>query len=256
VEPQPDQVAVNQGLLFSGNSDLYRAEVLQGRPLKYPNWGLGDAFGALLAGTVIGAFAGVIMMVAGVDSMHGWALIGTLTLPWLAYVLYPMFATKYKGNVLRIDLGLSLTRPQLRLAIVGGLCSLAAAGLAALLSTKLWGPITSTAGEAGLHEHGLVAIVFGLLVMTAGPLVEEIVFRGLLLGSLLKREMAPFLALAVSAGVFSLAHFEPKRFLILFAAGLVMGEVRRRTGSTAASAISHMINNAPAALALMFGAFN
>ena len=247
---------VNQGLFFPGNSSDYRAAVLQGRILKYPNWGLGDAAGTLLAGLIVGAFAGVIMMVLRVDPMHGWALILTLTLPWLAYVIYPLIATKYKGNGLRIDLGLSLTPAQLRLGVVGGLCSLLAAGLAGLLSTKLFGPITSTAGVAGSHEHGLVAITFAVLVMTAGPVVEEIVFRGLVLGSLLKREMAPYLALVVSAGIFSIAHFEPKRLLILFAGGLVMGEVRRRTGSTAASAVTHMVNNAPAAIALMFGAFN
>ena len=247
---------MNVGLLFPGNSEDYRCAVLQGRVLKYPNWGLGDVVGTLLAGVVIGAFAGVIMMVLGVDPMHGWALILTLTLPWLGYIFYPLVATKYKGNGLRIDLGLSLTKQQLRLGVAGGFCSLLVAGLAGLLSTKLFGPITSAAGEAGMHEHGLVAVTFALLVMTAGPLVEEIVFRGLLLGSLLKREMAPALSLVISAGVFSIVHFEPKRLLILFGAGLVMGEVRRRTGSTAASTITHMINNAPAAIALMFGAFN
>jgi len=247
---------VNQGLLFPGNSDLYRILVFKGKILKYPYWGLGDVVGTLLAGLVVGAFAGVIMMVLRVDPMHGWALILTLTLPWLAYVIYPIMTTKYKGNGLRIDLGLSLTPAQLRIGIVGGLGSLLAAGLAALLSTKLFGPITSTAGVAGQHEHGIVAITFAVLVMTAGPLVEEIVFRGLLLGSLLKREMAPHLALVISAGIFSIAHFEPTRLLILFAGGLVMGEVRRRTGSTGASAVSHMINNAPGAIALLVGAFN
>jgi len=254
--PQSDPIAVNEGLFFPGNSDVYRNLVLQGKSLKYPHWGLGDAFGTLLAGLVVSAFAGVIMMALGIDPKHNWPLILSLTLPWLAYVVYPLIAAKYKGNGIRIDLGLELTKPQLRLGILGGLCSLAVAALAAVVSTKLFGPISSTAGDAGQNEHGLVAIVFALLVMTAGPLVEEIVFRGMLLGSLLKREMAPILALVVSSGVFAIAHFEPKRFMILFSAGLVMGEVRRRTGSTAASAITHMVNNAPAAIVLMFGAFS
>lgn len=247
---------VNSGQFFAGNSDDYRLAVLQGKSLKYPNWGLGDVVGTLLAGTVIGAFAGVIMMVLRVDPMHGWALILTLTLPWLGYVFYPLVATKYKGNGLRIDLGLSLTKQQLRLGVVGGVCSLIVAGISGLVSTKLFGPITSAAGEAGSHEHGLPGFTFAVLVMSVGPLVEEIVFRGMLLGSLLKREMAPVFAVVISAAVFSIAHFEPKRFLILFAAGLVMGEVRRRTGSTAASTVTHIVNNAPAAIALMFSAFN
>lgn len=229
---------------------------MQGKRLKYPQWGLGDVAGALLGSLVVSAFAGVIMMVLGIDPMHGWALIFTLTLPWLPLVGYPLVATKYKGNGLKIDLGLTITKEKLHLGVLGGLGSLLAAGLAGVVSIKIFGPITSAAGEAGKNEHGLVAVFFAILVMSAGPLVEEIVFRGLLLGSLLKREMAPLLAVVVSSGVFAIFHFEPKRMLILFAAGLVMGEVRRRTGSTLASTVTHMVNNAPAAVALLIGAFN
>ena len=247
---------VDQGLFFPGSTDAYNTAVLQGKRLKYPQWGLGDAFGTLGASLVVGAFASVIMLAVRVDPMHGSALLLTLTLPWLALVGYPFLSAKYKGNGLKLDFGLTITKPQLRLAIIGGLGSLAAAGTAGLISTKLLGPITSTAGEAGSKEHGLVAVLFALLVMTAGPLVEELVFRGLLLGSLLKREMAPVLAVVTSSAVFAVFHFEPKRMLILFAAGLVMGEVRRRTGSTLASAVTHMVNNAPAAIALIVAAFS
>jgi len=247
---------VEDGLLFPGASDLYRAQVLRGVKLKYPNWGLGDFAGTLVAAVVVSAFASVIMVVGRVDPKHGWPLILTLTLPWLPMVLYPFVSSKYKGNGLRADFGLTLSKAKLRLSLLAGAVCLGVTLLVGLVTTRIFGPINSLAGEIGSKEHGLVRVVFALLVLFGAPIVEEIVFRGLLLGSLLKREMASGFAVLVSAGTFALFHFEPKRLLILFAAGLILGELRRRSGSTAVCAVAHMVNNAPGAVALMFGFLN
>lgn len=171
-------------------------------------------------------------------------------------VCYPVLATKYKGNGLDIDLGISDAPNHVRTGLAAGVLCLILSGATAWVSVKLFGPISSAAGDAASKEHGLVRIVFAILAMSIGPLVEEIVFRGMLLGSLLKREMAPWLAVLISALAFSAFHFEPKRILILLVAGLVLAGVRIRTGSTGASAIAHAVNNAPAAIALIFGAFH
>ena len=167
------------------------------------------------------------MLAFRIDAMHGWALLVTLVTPWIALVSYPYLATKYKGNGFRIDIGLTITREQLRLAVVAGVLSLGVAAIAGLATEKLLGPISATAITAGAKEKGLVGVIFALLVMSVGPLVEEIAFRGLLLTSLLKREIAPLLANFFAAGIFALCHFEPKRIIILLAIGLVFGEVRR-----------------------------
>jgi len=230
--------------------------VLRGQFIKYPLWGLGDVLGTAIAALVLSAFAGYLLLAFRIDAMHSWALLVTLATPWVAFVGYPYLAAKYKGNGFRIDIGLTITQEQLRLAMVAGVISLAVAAAAGLISEKIFGPISATAFTAGTKETGVAGAVFALLVMSVGPLVEEIAFRGLLLTSLLKREMTPILANLIAAAVFALCHFEPKRIIILFAVGLVFGEVRRRTGSTIACAVTHMINNAPGAIFLLLAAFH
>ena len=243
-------------MLFPGASSKYRELVFAGRTLKYPYWGLGDFTGTLIATIVVGAFASVIMLLLRIDPKHGWPLVLTLVLPWIPMFLYPLVATKYKGNGLDVDLAVTDARSHLRIGIAAGVLCLILSGATAWVSVKMFGPISSAAGDAASKEHGLVRVVFAILAMSVGPLVEEIVFRGMLLGSLLKREMAPWLAVLISALAFSAFHFEPKRILILLVGGLVLAAVRLRTGSTGASAIAHAVNNAPAAIALILGAFH
>ena len=94
-------------------------------------------------------------------------------------------------------------------------------------------------------------VVFALLALIGAPIVEEIAFRGMLFGSLTKSHFTPLMASLISSGVFALFHFEPKRFLVLFVVGAVLGEARRRSGSTLASVVAHAINNAPGVLSLL-----
>jgi membrane protease YdiL (CAAX protease family) len=89
------------------------------------------------------------------------------------------------------------------------------------------------------------------MAMFGAPIVEEIAFRGLLYGALAKAQVNEHLVVAITALVFALFHFEPKRFIILFAIGLILGEVRRRTGSTSAAIVAHIVNNTPAALYIL-----
>jgi membrane protease YdiL (CAAX protease family) len=72
----------------------------------------------------------------------------------------------------------------------------------------------------------------------------------MLFGALTKSRFTPLVASLISAGIFALFHFEPKRFLVLFVIGAVLGEARRRSGSTLASVVAHMVNNAPAVVSL------
>jgi membrane protease YdiL (CAAX protease family) len=85
------------------------------------------------------------------------------------------------------------------------------------------------------------------------PVVEEIAFRGLLYTALCKRGTSAHIASLVSALAFAGIHAEPARLVILVALGLVLGEVRRRTGSTAAAIVTHVMNNIPAAVVLLVG---
>jgi membrane protease YdiL (CAAX protease family) len=73
----------------------------------------------------------------------------------------------------------------------------------------------------------------------------------MLFGALAKAHVNEHLVVVITALVFALFHFEPKRFVILFVIGMILGEVRRRTGSTSAAIVAHVVNNTPAALYIL-----
>jgi membrane protease YdiL (CAAX protease family) len=105
-------------------------------------------------------------------------------------------------------------------------------------------------------------VLFRIPVVTA--LVEEVCFRGVLLGSLLPRGSA--FAVAMSSVAFGLWHLEPARLLarangwratvvvpagvILTAvAGLFLGWLRVETGSVLAPFVAHVLVNSSSAAA-------
>lgn len=98
---------------------------------------------------------------------------------------------------------------------------------------------------------GWAFFLLALLIVLVGPALEEIVFRGLLYGSLraglatrvVSQEKRDALAAVVSASAFALLHLNPSGFLIYFGLGYVFAEAYRRTGSLYPSIIAHCLNN-------------
>ncbi|TAJ25365.1 MAG: CPBP family intramembrane metalloprotease [Reyranella sp.] len=81
-----------------------------------------------------------------------------------------------------------------------------------------------------------------LVLAILAPLVEELVFRGLLYGWVAGRwgGLAAFL---VSSVAFAAAHAEPAHIFLVAPLGLWFGWLRWRTGSLVPSIAAHMINN-------------
>jgi len=74
------------------------------------------------------------------------------------------------------------------------------------------------------------------------PLVEEIVFRGAILRTLLKQQ-SPWVAIAVSALLFAVAHLNPVQMPHAFIVGLLLGWMYWRTGSILPGMAYHWTNN-------------
>ncbi|MFN8022697.1 MAG: CPBP family intramembrane glutamic endopeptidase [Acidimicrobiales bacterium] len=87
----------------------------------------------------------------------------------------------------------------------------------------------------------LVALV-GLVVVGA-PLIEELLYRGLLLGAF-RRRVDDVVALVVVALWFALIHFRPVEYPGLVVVGLVLGVCVMRTGRLGMSVFAHMAFNA------------
>jgi len=236
---------------YPGAPWAFKRAVARGEELKIPTWGMGDAIITLVGSIGLSLIVGLALMSQNVDPENGWGLLVAFSAPWLALAGWPILATTIKGNGAKLDLGLIAARPHLRLGFAAGLASLVLASLVAWLVTQVSGPVSSAAGDVGLNQTGIVLVLFVLMAMFGAPIVEEIAFRGLLYGALAKSQINEYLVIVITAFVFALFHFEPKRFVILFVIGFILAEVRRRTGSTSAAIVAHMVNNAPAALYIL-----
>jgi hypothetical protein len=87
-------------------------------------------------------------------------------------------------------------------------------------------------------------VVLSLVVVVGAPLVEELFYRGLLLGALRKRGVGPALAAVLSGAVFAVMHLQPLQFAGLFALGVVLALLVLRTRRIGAAVVAHATFNA------------
>lgn len=101
-------------------------------------------------------------------------------------------------------------------------------------------------------EHtfsGMSRNVFGIVsIVVVAPLTEELLFRGAILGHLLRTMKKPGHAILVSALIFGLIHVNPAQVPFAFCLGLVFGWLYWRTGSLIPGILGHFLNNATATL--------
>lgn len=76
-----------------------------------------------------------------------------------------------------------------------------------------------------------------------GPVVEELVFRRVAIGSLLEGGYRPMTAIAVSAALFAVVHINPAQMPVAFIMGLLLGWFYVRTGSVVVPVVCHVLNN-------------
>ena len=92
---------------------------------------------------------------------------------------------------------------------------------------------------------GISGILYGCIF---GPIAEEIGFRGVLLGGLLKTRCRPWLAILISAIAFGLLHKFPMAFFGSIIFGIIVGWLYWRTGSIIPCVIVHIANNSLTAI--------
>lgn len=102
--------------------------------------------------------------------------------------------------------------------------------------------------QAVLDTYGPFTLILAVAVLT--PIIEEVLFRGVLLSALAKH--IPFWAANIlQAGIFMVAHEDVQHFPFLFAFGIVCGVYRQRSGNLVACTLLHGINNGVVALHLI-----
>jgi len=93
------------------------------------------------------------------------------------------------------------------------------------------------------RADGVWVVVLVLVVAVGAPLVEELVYRGLIQQALQSR-INEILAVVVAAAFFAAIHFQPVEFPGLFLFGLVLGVLYQRTGRLGAPILAHVAFNA------------
>lgn len=94
--------------------------------------------------------------------------------------------------------------------------------------------------SAGLDSGGALG---ALAVVVVAPVVEELIFRGLIM-TRLSKAMPGWLAVLLSAAIFGVCHGHPVWFAYAFVLGLLFGLMDWRAGSVWPSILGHMAFNA------------
>lgn len=224
--------------------------------VRQPGWGFGDVAIGLVLTLALATVAVVVAqtLVPDTPTAKAWASVALVVVPWLGLAGWPIVAARRKGNGPVADYRLAVGPRQVGVGILGGIAALGLALAAAAVVQALIGrPFDSAIGQVATETTSASRAALVALALTAvvgAPFAEELMFRGLLYGSLEKfGQPAPW-CVAWSTVGFALFHFEPVRLPVLLVIGAVLGLVRWRTGSTGAAVVAHMTVNLPAAVAL------
>ena len=239
-----------------------------GKPTGVPpvRWGLGEAAGGFLAGIVLSAITGQIgaAMVNYHPGHHrpiplAVSVSGLVGL-WAGLLGGVIFASRTRGSCnLGTDFGFRIEWPRdVPLGLIAGLASQYALVPLLYLPFEQFDPslrhrLETPAKQDTAAVHGAVQITLLFLFLAVGaPLVEELFFRGLLQRSLARR-FGPILAMAGSAAIFGLAHFELLQLPALILFGLVLAVLADRTGRLGPGIVAHATFNAVTVLTLTWG---
>lgn len=154
-----------------------------------------------------------------------------------------LYVSRKHGRPLR-DLGFLAPKSGTAFLLAG------AAWFVALIGVGVWGQLVTDIETISppdnatpvLEIAGGSLLVAWLLVGLWGPAVEEIFFRGFLLGGLNKR-FGYWPALLFSSGIFALFHIHPGLYVPTFLLGVAFGWVYLKTRSIWPSIFAHTLHN-------------
>ena len=231
--------------------------------MKERRWGLGD----VLAGFALALVGSQVVLSIILASTHRTAaqvddlplsLISVSQLGlWAGLLGVPVLATRLKGNGLVADLHL---RARWEDVWKGGVVG---AVLQILVLPLLYWPLLHLLGKHPSdlegparkltdRANGPVGVVLLVMIVGVGaPIIEEIFYRGLCQGALLKRGMPPAAAILITAVVFGLSHGELLQLPALVLFGAAAGYLAHRTGRLGPGIAAHVAFNMVTVIALL-----
>ncbi len=187
-------------------------------------------FSAMNGDTGLGSMMGIVLLISSL-----------LTAAILLWVVRPL---QLRGSFRTVGCSRS-----------AALCALASTLLALLASDIVNEQLQLPNYMESLFTN-LSRNLWGILaIAVAGPVCEEIVFRGSIMRPMLRRGIHPWAVILTSALVFSLAHGNPAQMPFAFAVGIVFGIIYLRTRSLVLTTVCHILNNSASVLLMnIYGA--
>lgn len=226
-------------------------------------WGLGDVAAGWFGGQALALLTYSVLQgatgrtAAEMDDLPLVLMFVPQLALWAGLLGVPVLVTKVKGRGPRADLAIE-ARPSdaWRGGVLGVLLQLVVIPLVYWpllhLLDKVPDDLEGPARELTDKVHGAGAVV--LLVVWVGflaPIIEEIFFRGLLLGALRKRGLPAAWAIGLSGLIFAATHLQGLQLPALAIFGWVAGTLAHRSGRLGPAIACHITFNLVTVIALL-----
>ena len=228
--------------------------------LPVARWRVRDVIYAFLAGIAGSIVVTLAVLLAGADPLEpvGFSLVFAGQFAGSLLVIVLLSRRRGSGS-LAADTGFVL-RPRDWWGVPAGMVlQLAIALLTAPLVFWLFGndpPEQSVSGIADASDTLIGQLFIILSVAVLAPIIEEIIFRGMLL-NVLRRSLSVWPSILISAAVFAGVHLvDPNAIAVvpgLFLLGIVLAWVALRRGDISLAIAMHSGINLLAAISLVWG---
>jgi hypothetical protein len=212
------------------------------------------------SGAIASLVVAVIVVGTGADPLAPIpfsAVFGAQAVASFAMVWY--LSQSHGSGSLAADTGLIISGSDWWGVPAGMGLQIAIAIVTAPIIVWIWpdGPPSQSVAEVAESSETLIEQLLVVAVVAVGaPIIEEVIFRGMLL-SILTRSLSRWPAILVSAAVFSAVHlFDPNAIAVipgLFILGIVLGWVAIRRGDLSLAIALHSGINLLAAITLLYG---
>ncbi len=251
LDPQWSTAAVEPG-------ESRPARQVYGQPSG--SWGFGDVgwFVLVVLGTiVVSAVLFVPLLFAAPDAFTAdgevngssasgsWVLTAAQALFFAGMAAWPLVAAWRKSSGWRHAYGFVVSWRALGIGLAGGIATLVAMTVLTSVTAELLNQEVTSAGAdvaESMTGSTVAFVLFLVLIAVGAPFVEELAFRGLVWGAVVKHGWSPWVATVIAGVPFALLHVEPLRVAPLLAAGIVLGIVRQYGGLSGAM-LAHCVVN-------------
>lgn len=206
--------------------------------VAYPSWGdLLTLLGVFIVATVLGSLLTGILQKIGSVSVGFGSFLGYV-IQFSLVIIFGLFQRKIRSPKGTRLLKFGLAKLDFVIILWGTIMVLA--------TGVVIEPLLNLFPETYWDRLGNIMAAGGWMMFTSiviAPIMEEILFRGILQDALM-RKYGVFVGILIASAVFGIVHLIPQQVVNAFMIGIVLGYIYYRTGALLPVILIHCINNA------------